>query len=224
MRRAISGAVVYVAAFAFLLFVPGHSLHSLRAWTLLALLAALRLGGAVALHRANPGLMAERRKLIHPGQPAADRILLTVWMAGFAALIAVAAADGTGAKRWGAPMPILAAIGLAAFICGWLLVFQVLIVNAYAVTVVRHQADRGQRVVDRGPYRLIRHPMYAGMSAVVIGMCLWLGSWLAVAASVVPLGALLGRIGLEEPLLRRALPEYNEYASRVRYRLIPGVW
>lgn len=224
MLRAMVGALAYVGLFAFLLFVPGASIHSARAWVLLGTLTIVRVAGALVVHRANPALLRERRTIFHPEQPRADRLLLALWMAGFAALVALAAYDGSGRQRWGIVPPALAALGLALFVGGWLLVFHVLRVNAFAVTVVRHQPDRQHRVTDTGAYALVRHPMYAGALILVVGMCLWLQSWLALGASIVPLGALVGRIGLEEPLLRAHLVGYGAYAERVRYRLVPGLW
>ena len=223
MPRALPDTTAYLALFAFLLFVPGHGLHSSRAWILLAVVAAFRVGGAIIVGRTNPELLRERRKLVHPGQPLADRLLLTIWMAGYALVIALASSDGSGARRWGAPPLWLSITGLVLVTAGSLLVMHVLIVNAYAVTVVRAQADRGQEIVDRGAYGIVRHPMYAGGVLLVVGTCLWLESWFAAAVSIIPIAALLGRIAIEEPVLRANL-EYQRYATRVRYRLVPGLW
>ncbi len=66
--------------------------------------------------------------------------------------------------------------------------------------------------------------MYAGMIPVMIGLSLWLGSLAGVVASLVPMSILAVRILVEERLLRTALPGYVEYAHRVRWRLIPGLW
>jgi protein-S-isoprenylcysteine O-methyltransferase Ste14 len=114
--------------------------------------------------------------------------------------------------------------GLLMFIAGWTLIALALKENAFAVTVVRMQAERRQRVVDTGPYRVVRHPMYAGSPFVEIGLSLWLGSYLAALFAIIPLGLLMLRIVLEERLLRRELPGYSEYMERVRYRMLPGVW
>ncbi len=222
--REIGSNAAYLLLFAALVLVPGHHYGSLRAWTLLSVLVVLRVVGALLVHRANPALLRERATLLHAGQPWADRVLLGTWMAGLAALVALASYDGLGPQRWGAPPAWLAFAGLVAFVAGWALITHVLIVNAYAATVVRHQQERHQAVVEAGAYRVIRHPLYAGGVLYAVGLCLWLQSWLAVFASVVPLAALLGRIAIEEPLLRERLPGYQAYAARVRYRILPGVW
>jgi protein-S-isoprenylcysteine O-methyltransferase Ste14 len=99
-----------------------------------------------------------------------------------------------------------------------------LISNAFASTVVRYQAERGHTVVNTGIYRVVRHPMYAGLIPTLVGMCLWLQSYAAALLVVVPIGILVARIVLEERLLGKELGGYDTYVANVRYRLIPGVW
>ena len=115
-------------------------------------------------------------------------------------------------------------MGLALFAAGAALVLKALETNAFAVRVVRHQPERGHRVVDVGVYRVVRHPMYAGLCAVMIGVPLWLGSTLGLLCAIVPILVLALRIGVEERVLRAAVPGYPAYAQRVRNRLVPGVW
>ena len=224
MPRILLDTIGFLALFAILLFLPGHALHSSRAWILFVVIASIRVGGAITVSRVNPALLRARRQLLHPAQPMADRLLLTTWMLGSAAVVALASGDGVGARRWGSPPSLVSVMGLGLVAAGSLLVIHVLTVNAYAVTVVRHQPDRGQEVIDRGAYRVVRHPMYAAGVIVLVGTCLWLQSWFAAAASVIPIAALLGRTALEESLLRASLRDYHLYAARVRYRLVPGVW
>ena len=83
----------------------------------------------------------------------------------------------------------------------------------------------GHHVVDRGPYRLLRHPSYTGALAALLGIGVALDNWLAVAALfLIPLAAVLARIRVEEARLSAALgPEYGDYAARTE-RLIPGIW
>jgi protein-S-isoprenylcysteine O-methyltransferase Ste14 len=66
--------------------------------------------------------------------------------------------------------------------------------------------------------------MYAGAALYMIGMPLLLGSWLGLLVLPLIFGALSVRIFIEEAALRKGLPGYGDYAARVRYRLIPGVW
>jgi protein-S-isoprenylcysteine O-methyltransferase Ste14 len=98
-------------------------------------------------------------------------------------------------------------------------------VNRFFSSIVRIQADRGQHVVATGPYAYVRHPGYLG--AVVMALCSGpaLGSWLAAAIFVATgLPFLFYRAITEDGVLHAELPGYNEYASRVRWRLLPGIW
>jgi protein-S-isoprenylcysteine O-methyltransferase Ste14 len=82
-----------------------------------------------------------------------------------------------------------------------------------------------QRVVDVGPYRVVRHPSYSGLLLSGLGTAIALGNWLALALLTVPyVIALAHRIEVEEGLLRSGLgPDYERYAAS-RKRLVPGVW
>jgi protein-S-isoprenylcysteine O-methyltransferase Ste14 len=79
-------------------------------------------------------------------------------------------------------------------------------------------------VVSSGPYAFVRHPMYSGAILFMVGAALLLGSWWGVVLS--PLFAVLFgiRSGIEERALLAGLPGYADYAARVRYRLVPGLW
>jgi protein-S-isoprenylcysteine O-methyltransferase Ste14 len=96
--------------------------------------------------------------------------------------------------------------------------------NAFAAPVVKHQEERGHKVVDTGVYRIVRHPMYAGIFVFAVGMALWLESYAAALTVLVPIGILAVRIAFEERFLRQYLEGYNAYTEKVRYRLIPFVW
>jgi protein-S-isoprenylcysteine O-methyltransferase Ste14 len=96
--------------------------------------------------------------------------------------------------------------------------------NSFAAPLVKVQRERGHHVIDSGPYAFVRHPMYTGAIVFFIGIPLLLGSpWGLIA---VPLLALMFaiRIIIEERTLRDGLEGYIDYTSRVRYRLLPGIW
>lgn len=221
----VGGVVGYVALFAVLLFAGAGTLQWRRAWVLLAVLFVARLAGNVAIMRANPGLLAERAKgPLQRGQPMLDRVLLLALMAAFAAVTWFAAADVWRWRLLPSPNALVSALGLLLFVAGWWIVAAALSTNAFAVTVVRHQEDRGQVVTDRGPYTVVRHPMYSGLVAVHLGLPLWLGSTAGAVAALVPILILAVRILVEERFLRRTLDGYGAYLARVRYRIIPWLW
>jgi protein-S-isoprenylcysteine O-methyltransferase Ste14 len=89
---------------------------------------------------------------------------------------------------------------------------------------VRIQTDRGQRVVSSGPYHWIRHPGYAGALLTYLGTPIFLDSIWAFLPTLFLISVLVYRTSLEDRFLQDALDGYRDYARRVHYRLLPGVW
>jgi protein-S-isoprenylcysteine O-methyltransferase Ste14 len=192
---------------------------------LLALLFVLRLISLALLWSTRGDLLAERAKgPIQAGQSLADRILLAAFLASYAGLIAFSSADVWRLHLFPLLPAWIRAFGLAAFIVGSGIVHNALRANAFAALVVRSQEERGQTVVREGPYGIVRHPMYAGVIPVMLGIAAWLGSAAGMLAVVVPTAILCVRIVLEERMLRARLFGYEEYTREVRWRLVPGIW
>jgi protein-S-isoprenylcysteine O-methyltransferase Ste14 len=96
--------------------------------------------------------------------------------------------------------------------------------NSFAAPVVKVQTERHHHVISTGPYALVRHPMYASVMLFFIGAPLTLGSWWGLAFVPVFFAMFAFRTGIEERTLRAGLSGYADYAARVRYRLVPGLW
>ena len=145
--------------------------------------------------------------------------LLSPAMIGvFVVAIFEARADG-----WGAP-GIAWLAGLVLFVISWMLITWSMVVNPFFEKVVRIQTDHDHRVVDSGPYAYMRHPGYVGFSAWMFSTPLLLGSRWASIPAVLAVVALIIRTALEDRTLRAELDGYAEYANRVRFRLVPGIW
>jgi protein-S-isoprenylcysteine O-methyltransferase Ste14 len=114
--------------------------------------------------------------------------------------------------------------GLIGVALSVFLVFRAMLTNRFFSAVVRIQRDRGHQVIDQGVYSIVRHPGYAGMIPSMPFSALALGSWLAFALGLVYSGMMLRRVLFEDAYLRAHLEGYRDYAARVRYRLIPGLW
>jgi protein-S-isoprenylcysteine O-methyltransferase Ste14 len=99
-----------------------------------------------------------------------------------------------------------------------------MVVNPYAETGARVQADRGQHVVDTGPYRFVRHPFYVSIILMQLVYPTALGSTLAFAPVAVLLVTVVWRTAMEDRMLHAELAGYAAYSERTRYRLLPGVW
>ena len=202
-------------------FAIAGTLRWWAGWTYLATLAPALLAHRTVVARRNPGLRAARRR-IGVNTPRWD----LVWNAAFWWLMAAVPMVAAAEHRLGHPaLPTWTwAPGALLLGCGLGLSAAAMSVNPFFEGTVRLQAERGQRVVDAGPYARIRHPGYAGL-------CLWAMATpllLRAPASAWVVGATVGwvvlRTVLEDRLLRRGLAGYEEYARRVRWRLVPGLW
>jgi protein-S-isoprenylcysteine O-methyltransferase Ste14 len=126
---------------------------------------------------------------------------------------------------WSPELPIWAQIvALVVLILGILFFNWALITNRFFSSHVRIQTDRGHTVVSSGPYRIVRHPGYAGDALAWLAVPILFSScWVAIPTVIVLL-AYIVRIIMEDRALQEELPGYKEYASKVRYRLGPGIW
>ncbi|MFK4658666.1 protein-S-isoprenylcysteine O-methyltransferase Ste14 [Bradyrhizobium japonicum] len=206
-----------------LLFACAGTMHWPSAWVFLATCALLGPLCGWWLYRVDPALLAERlRPVLQKDQPAADKAFMIVFVI---AMLAWLAAMGLDRRTQSSDVPVaFQALGLVLFVLSTLFILWVFRENSFAAPVVKLQAERAQRVVSTGPYAHVRHPMYSGMILFFAGVPLLLGSWwgLVMAPVIVVLFAV--RIGIEERTLREGLPGYSNYMTRVRYRLLPGVW
>ena len=211
---------VFAVAVATLVLGPAPAVErpALAAWV-----AAVTLPPLVAFFGIDRDLIKER---LHPGPGARERL----WVAFLVVVplavghVALARLD-VGRFHWSPPMPtVLRVTGVVLLAVGNAFAHWAMAVNRFFSSVVRIQSDRGQRVVSNGPYRLVRHPGYAGVMLALVGSPLALGSWVSIVPNVV-LGALLvHRIRLEERVLLAELDGYRAYAARVPARLLPGIW
>jgi protein-S-isoprenylcysteine O-methyltransferase Ste14 len=113
---------------------------------------------------------------------------------------------------------------LAIFVPGWALAIWSMVVNPFFEKTVRIQTDHGHRVIDTGPYAYVRHPGYVGFVGWILSTPLLLASAWAFVPALLAVVGLVIRTALEDRTLHAELPGYAEYAARVRFRLIPGVW
>lgn len=224
-RLALTGVAINVAFFALVLFVPAWTLDWWRAWVIIAIVAVGTAGSTLDLARADTGLIEERFKSpVQQSQPLGDKIVLIALLLSFFGYLTFTSLDATRLHLLPPPPVWLSFAGLLATISGWGIAWRSLRENAFAAPVVKMQEDRRQRVVDTGPYRYVRHPLYAGGALLIFGMPLWLQSTAGALLALVPVAVLVVRIFLEERFLRRELAGYSTYAGRVRYRLIPLIW
>lgn len=206
-----------------LLFACAGTMHWPSAWVFLGTCALLGPLCGWWLYRIDPALLAERlRPVLQKDQPAADKAFMIVFII---AMLAWLAAMGLDRRSHASYVPFaVQVLGLVLYVASTLFILWVFRENSFAAPVVKLQAERAQRVISTGPYAHVRHPMYSGMVLFFAGVPLLLGSWWGLAMVPVILALFAIRIGIEERTLREGLPGYSDYVTRVRYRLLPGVW
>jgi protein-S-isoprenylcysteine O-methyltransferase Ste14 len=212
------------AVFAALLFVCAGTLLWPAGWAFLALFFGFALAIVLWLARKEPELLAERMSSpMQSGQPLWDKVFVVAVMVLFVAWLILMPLDAVrfGYSEVPGWLQIFGALGV---VLSFYIMFLTFRENAYLAMVVKVQQDRGQSVVSTGPYRYVRHPMYASTLLFFPGSALLLGSWWGLMFCTVLLGLLVWRIPLEEGMLENGLDGYDEYERNVRYRLIPHVW
>ena len=208
-----------------ILLVCGGDVRWWQAWAYSLLFFTAGIGGRIWAERRHPGLMAERtRALKASGVKAWDKVLAPLMALSVSfPLVIVAGLD----HRFGSSpvFPIwLNITGISLIAVGYAFGVWALAENRFFSSMVRIQPDRGHVVCDSGPYRIVRHPGYAGSLLAMPGIVLALDS----AWTLIPVGLALVvavvRTALEDGTLQKELPGYREYTSRVSYRLFPGVY
>jgi protein-S-isoprenylcysteine O-methyltransferase Ste14 len=174
--------------------------------------------------RRHPDVIAERAQHMQQENIKPWDKQLSVWlMLGGVAVLLVAGLD----ERFGwspafdLPVKLLA---LVMILAGYALSSYALIENRFFSSTVRIQTERGHHVVSSGPYRWVRHPGYAGGLLAYLAIPLLLDSPWAFLPTVFVTVLTIVRTALEDRTLQKELEGYREYAGRVRYRLLPGVW
>ena len=164
------------------------------------------------------------RERLRRGQTGEDPVRLA-WIRGLFLGMFVFALLDIGRLHWSDRVPpALQVTGLAVFALAFLWELWAVSVNRFFVPVIRLQTDRGHQVVSAGPYAVVRHPGYAGMALMSPACALALGSWGSLAPALVLSALFLARAAHEDRFLQRSLEGYPDYAARVRFRLLPGVW
>jgi protein-S-isoprenylcysteine O-methyltransferase Ste14 len=209
---------------ALLLFVSAGTWRWPEGWVYLAELGVIGTAVGVWLAQHDPGLLAERMSGIFArSQRTWDRILMSVFVVVWIGSLVLSALDAVR-FHWSRVPISLQAVGAVLVALGYYVFYLTFRENSYAAPTVKIQSERGHRVVSTGPYALVRHPMYAGAVAFFVGTPLLLGSWWGLAFAPALIALLSVRALLEERTLADELPGYRDYAARVRYRLVPGIW
>ena len=220
--RYVLGRVFSTALFGLLLFAAAGRADWPRAWIYLGVVLVGELLTAAILAVANPEIL-ERRGRIGEGAKSYDRVFVALWLVLAFATPVVAGLDVGRSGTDSVPLAGMY-IGLVVMMLAYLFGAWAMAVNEHFELLARIQTDRGHRVVSSGPYRIVRHPGYLAAIVGSLAAPLILGSLWAFAPVAAGVLLFTARTALEDRTLREELAGYPEYASRTRYRLLPGIW
>lgn len=223
-KNAIKG-LFYFLGFPLILFLVSGNWEWASAWVYVGVSYLTTLLGRFLMAKRNPDLIKERVEA--SGKTDAkpwDRILgplVAFWLP----LVYFVIAGLDKRLGWSAPIPpLIQVIAWITTLAGFTLSTWALVENRFFSSVVRIQSDRGQKVVNTGPYRLMRHPGYAGAVLVALSFPLILGTLWAYPPIALFLAAVITRTSLEDRTLQNELPGYSDYCLTTRFRLFPGLW
>lgn len=221
-RRVVLGLIGLPLFFALFMFLPAGTWAWSKGWLFILIVLGLISVVFLVLARVNPEVIVARGSF-HKGTKHWDKILLSLYFPAMSAVLLVAALDD-GRFHW-FPVPWwICGVGYALLFAGIGIVTWAEGVNKFFEVTARIQTERGHSVIDTGPYAIARHPGYAGGILHAIGIALSLGSlWALIPAGLASI-VLIVRTEWEDQMLQQELNGYMEYAKRVRYKLIPGVW
>lgn len=221
--RLVRRGVVGQLAMAAMLFVPAGTLKYRPGWAFLIvnLLSSLLL--CVYFYQHDPQLL--ERRLLTREKVRAQKFIMSL-VKGFYGLAFILPGFDFRfgwTNQWTGPLPRWLMVSALLLVpVGYGLFVAVMRANRFAASIV--QIETGQSVADAGPYRFVRHPMYAGGVLLWLATPLALGSLVALPAFALLIPLFILRLLNEEKILRRELPGYAEYCRRTPCRLVPFVW
>ncbi len=196
-----------------------------QAWLYSLLFLVTGLGGRIWAEQRHPGLLAERQNMDNLERAKNwDKVLAPLMAISLSYPMVIVA--GLDHRLGGSSLfsPGLVALGFVFIIVGYTFASWAFVENRFFSSLVRIQTERGHVVCDSGPYRIVRHPGYAGNVLSLLGIVLALGSFWAIVPALAALVIAVIRTAMEDRCLHEELTGYRDYASGVRYRLIPGIY
>ncbi len=200
------------------LFLPAGTFDYWQAWLYLAILLIPMSFALAYMLKYEPELLERRMRMRE--KESTQKNIIAISLVYFLVVFTLPGLD----QRFGwshVPAAVCIAGGVIVLL-GYAFVLLVFRENRYASRVV--EVEQAQTVISTGPYALVRHPMYTGVTLMYVFSPLTLGSYWAMLPALLIIPLLAARIRNEESVLVRDLPGYREYMQRVKYRLLPGVW
>lgn len=201
-----------------LIFLPAGSFSFWQGWLFIGILFIPMLIAGVILMRKNPDLL--RKRLDAKEKESEQRTVVA--MSGFLFLAAFIIAGLNWRFGWWLIPDWAVWVAAGMFLCSYVLYAEVLRENTYLSRTIKVQ--KGQKVIDTGLYRIVRHPMYMATIILFLSMQLVLASPISFFIMLGYIPVIAKRINNEEHILEEGLDGYKEYKEKVKYEIIPGIW
>ena len=219
--KVLAGLVATAIFFVFFFLVAGR-FDWFRGWSYLGLIVVGQGLSALYIWRKDPELL-KRRSRMGEGTKGWDKVLLSLFGLAYFGSLMVGAFDVR--FGWSVMSGWFWMAGAIPYLFFVIVLTWAMAVNTHFEKTVRIQTDRGHRVIDTGPYGIVRHPGYVGtIFGFILPVPFLLGSWWAFVPACCGVLFLVIRTVLEDEVLSKELDGYKEYANNVRYRLVPGLW
>jgi protein-S-isoprenylcysteine O-methyltransferase Ste14 len=219
--KALAGLLNLFIILSLALFLPAWSFDFWAAWGYLAAFFLPVTFITFYFLKKDPALIGRRLKAGPTGEKrTSQKVIQSLASLLFILMFIIPGFDRR--LHWTHVPAMLVILADVAVVCGLVIVFFVFRANSYTSAVI--EVADAQKVVDTGPYAVVRHPMYSGAFLMVLVTPVALGSWWGLPFAFLLVFVIVLRLLDEEEFLRRNLPGYQEYSARVKFRLVPGLW
>ena len=216
--EAIIKFILGVIVIGLLIFVPANTINYWNGWLFMGLLFIPMFIAGIVMMIKSPELLRKRLNAKEKENEQKQVVKLSglMFLAGF--IIA-----GLNYRyNWIVLPNVVVIVSSIIFILSYILYAEVLRENVYLSRTIEVQEN--QKVIDKGLYGIVRHPMYAATILLFLSMPLVLGSIISFMIFLVYPVIIAKRIKNEEQVLEKELKGYAEYKNKVKYKLIPFVW
>jgi len=221
--KSIVGTTISGSLLSALLFFSAGRVDWPIAWVFIPIWLTTKWMYIIIIWKRNPDLLVERTQG-HENRKRWDKVIQSIYIVfGFGTFIVIGL--DAGRYNWGRDFP--SGLVIASYVVYLALNFLALwasLANPFHSDESRIQSDRGQYVVSEGPYRYLRHPTYLAVVLTWVVMPLLLESWWGLLPGLFAAVMMIFRAAFEDRMLHQELADYAEYAQKVRYRLVPGIW
>jgi len=201
-----------------ILFIPAGSLGYWQAWLFMFSLFTPVIFITIYFLKHDKGLLERRMKL----KEKETKQKIIVKIASLLFLISFIFPGLDYRYSWSDVPIFLVIISNIMVFLGYFLIFLVFKENSYTSRVI--EVAKKQKIITTGPYSIVRHPMYLGLSIIFFFISTALGSFYGMIFFIPIIITLIFRIFNEEKFLLKNLKGYKEYVKKVKYRLIPYIW